>query len=525
MLFNSYEFILAFLPVVLIVFYLLGSRGWTEAAIVWLVAASLFFYGWWNPLYLGLLCASLAANFWLGRKLVPDAPQPGGRKAWLVAGLLLNLGLLAYYKYANFFVDSLGKVTGFDGSIGAIVLPLAISFYTFQQIAYLVDAYRGDTREYSFSHYCLFVTFFPQLIAGPIVHHREVLPQFARPGAFRLDHLKLAMGLTLFAIGLFKKVVLGDGMAVYASPAFAAAASGTTLSFFEAWLGTLAYTLQLYFDFSGYSDMACGLALMFGIRLPANFHSPYKAVNIIDFWRRWHMTLSRFLRDYLYIPLGGNRHGPWRRHVNLMITMLLGGLWHGAGWTFVLWGALHGAYLVINHLWHALLRRCGFAPGAGGRAARCAAGLLTFVAVVVAWVPFRAANIDTARSVLSSMAGLNGIGLPSGLAAPVRSLAPWATQKFGLNFDGGFPNNLVFWADGLPWMGVLLVIVFAAPNSNQLLRRHSAVLLPDHLSPERGAPRFPVWAPGPASVLVTAIALVWSLTWMTRVSEFLYFQF
>ncbi len=525
MLFNSYAFILAFLPVVLIVFFLIGSSGRREAAIVWLVAASLFFYGWWNPVYLGLLCGSLTVNFWLGRKVVPGTRYPGQRKAWLIAGLLLNLGLLAYYKYANFFVDSVSKAAGLEWSIDTIVLPLAISFYTFQKIAYLIDSYRGETRDHRFSHYCLFVTFFPQLIAGPIVHHKEVLPQFAQPGFFRFDHLNLAIGMTLFSIGLFKKVVLGDSMALYASPAFATAATGVHLSFFEAWFGTLAYTLQLYFDFSGYSDMASGLALMFGIRLPVNFHSPYKAVNIIDFWRRWHITLSRLLRDYLYVPLGGNRRGPWRRHVNLMVTMLLGGLWHGAGWTFVLWGALHGAYLVINHRWHALLRRCGVAPGVGGWPVRGAARLLTFLAVVVAWVPFRATSIDTALSMLSSMAGLNGIGLPSGLAALVQSRMPWATEAFGLNFDGTFPNGLAFRADGLPWIGLLLIIVCVAPNSNQLLRRHQPVLLPDHLSLDSGAPGFPVWRPGLASVLITAIALVWSLTWMTNVSEFLYFQF
>jgi len=264
------------------------------------------------------------------------------------------------------------------------VLPLGISFFTFQKIALLADAYEGKIQSLNFLDYALFVLFFPQLIAGPIVHHSEAMSQFQTRGPVQAS--VIAMGLTIFAIGLANKVLLADSLAVYATPQFDAAAAGAPLSFLAAWSGALAYTLQLYFDFSGYTDMAIGAALLFGVRLPLNFNSPYKARNIIDFWRRWHMTLSRFLRDYLYIPLGGNRHGKLSRYLNLFITMLFGGLWHGAGWTFIFWGALHGFYLAINHGWEALLARFGAGDVNPGGARRLGAQVVTFLAVVVGWV-------------------------------------------------------------------------------------------------------------------------------------------
>jgi D-alanyl-lipoteichoic acid acyltransferase DltB (MBOAT superfamily) len=304
-------------------------------------------------------------------------------------------------------------VTGSGIGAETILLPLAISFFTFQQIAYLVDAYEGLTREYNFLHYCLFVTFFPQLIAGPIVHHREMLPQFASDTIYRFNQSTFTAGLTTFCLGLFKKVIIADGAATYATPVFDAAEAGEILTFFEAWTGAFGYTIQLYFDFSGYSDMAIGLGMMFGIRLPLNFFSPYKAVNIIDFWRRWHMTLSRFLRDYLYIPLGGSRRGKVRRYVNLMVTMLLGGLWHGAGWTFVAWGALHGFYLVVNHAWHAVRRSLGHNLEKTTLAGRTLSRIVTLTAVIFAWVLFRAESFGGAMSIISGMVGLNGFALPS----------------------------------------------------------------------------------------------------------------
>lgn len=364
MLFSSPEFIYLYLPIVLLGFFWLAKWSHRIAA-TWLTAASLFFYGWWNPAYLGLLMASIFFNYSMGVVLARESMRPpdSRRRFLLVFGIAANLLLLGYFKYANFFLDSTNAVIGTTWDAGEIILPLGISFFTFTQIAFLVDAWRGLAKEFNFIHYGLFVTYFPHLIAGPVLHHKEMMPQFGQSETYRLQWENIAVGLTIFAIGLFKKIVLADGVAPYASPVFDAAHAGETLTFLEAWGGVLAYTLQLYFDFSGYSDMAIGASRLFGVRLPLNFNSPYQALNIIDFWRRWHMTLSRFLRDYLYFALGGNRHGKSRRYVNLLVTMLLGGLWHGAGWTFVVWGGLHGLYLVINHAWSGVKQRFGLPTG------------------------------------------------------------------------------------------------------------------------------------------------------------------
>jgi alginate O-acetyltransferase complex protein AlgI len=355
-LFHSYFFMFFFVPITVGVFFWLGGREYRRLAVAWLVGASLFFYGWWDPHYLALIVGSILFNYAIGRIfwLRTTSDRDLLFRGVLALGIAANLVALGYFKYFEFLVENLGRLTGSDFHIEEIVLPLAISFFTFQQIAYLVDAWKGEVRENSFLNYCLFVTFFPQLIAGPIVHHTEMLPQFFRRKIFTVRYEHLAVGLAIFFAGLFKKVVLADGVSVYSDPVFAAAEAGIALSFLEAWGGSLAYTFQIYFDFSGYSDMAIGLARMLGIRLPLNFNAPYKAVNIIEFWRRWHMTLSRFLRDYLYFPLGGNRKGPALKNLNLVVTMLLGGLWHGADWNFVLWGAMHGCYLILNHSWRAI---------------------------------------------------------------------------------------------------------------------------------------------------------------------------
>ena len=351
MLFNSEIFLFLFLPLTLLVFYLLGHFGKIKLALASLVIASLLYYGWWKPIYLPLILGSMTVNYGLGY-LIQKLQRSGATgKATLVVGIVFNLGLLGYFKYANFFVDNLNALSGDDWKLAPILLPLAISFFTFQQIAYLVDVHQKKAQEVDLLRYALFVTFFPQLIAGPIVHHSEMMPQFANKNIGRFQLANLITGGMIFAIGLFKKVVLADNIAPYATAVFNASAEGNSVPFVDAWTGVLAYTFQIYFDFSGYSDMAIGLGRMVGICLPLNFNSPYKATGIIDFWRRWHMTLSRFLRDYLYIPLGGNRMGPSRRYVNMITVMLLGGLWHGAGWNFVIWGALHGVYLGVNHAW------------------------------------------------------------------------------------------------------------------------------------------------------------------------------
>ena len=494
MLFNSFEFIFFFLPVTLLVFWLLTRHHRSQMAIAWLVGASLFFYAWWNPIYLGLLVASILFNFSFGAAI--SRAHRARRRALLVFGIAANLAVLGYYKYANFFLDNLNAVAGSDWDIGKILLPLGVSFITFQKIAYLVDAYQGKAREYDFLHFCLFVTFFPQLIAGPIVHHRDVMPQFADRARLRVSHENIALGLSIFIIGLFKKVAIADNLALFANPVFSAA-PGTTLSFQEAWLGALAYTFQLYFDFSGYSDMAIGLARLFGVKLPLNFHSPYQATSIIDFWRRWHMTLSRFLRDYLYIPLGGSRHGPARRYLNLFVTMLLGGLWHGAAWTFVIWGGLHGVYLLINHAWRGLCARLGLTHHMTSRPALLASGALTFFAVVVGWVFFRADSAAAAQSILFSMLGGHGLGS--------------ASQAFA--------NGLMNGSRALAWVAGAALLVWLLPNTQQLFARFAPAL--DSVS---GTTKLH-WRPTMLwLVFIVLLALV-AIYRLNNVSQFLYFQF
>jgi len=335
MLFNSYPFLLGFLPVTLIGFFAIGRVSRPGAA-AWLTLASLVFYGWWSPAYVALLLASIAFNYTLGARIARARArdEPALARRLLIAAVTIDLATLGYFKYANFFLDTLTTVSGITLPAARVILPLGISFFTFTQIAFLVDAYRGIAREYNPIHFALFVTYFPHLIAGPILHHKEMMPQFARPRIYVPHAGNLAVGATIFAIGLFKKTVLADRIAPFVAPVFDGAAA-TPPTLLVAWGGALAYTFQLYFDFSGYSDMAIGLSRLFGVQLPLNFASPYKSRSIIEFWRRWHMTLSRFLRDYVYFALGGNRRGRLRRYVNLFLTMLLGGLWHGAGWTFV----------------------------------------------------------------------------------------------------------------------------------------------------------------------------------------------
>ncbi len=322
MLFNSYSFLLAYLPVTLLGFFLVGRFG-KAAGAAWLSACSLFFYAWWDYRYVILLLASICINYFIGGYIARRSATAHGRRALGIA-VAGNLVLLGYYKYADFFLSSANAILGTNWPILGIILPIGISFFTFTQIAFLADAYAGKVTEYRFIYYVLFVTYFPHLIAGPVLHHKEMMPQFDEDCNYRPDAANFAVGLTIFAIGLAKKVLIADNLAIYAAPVFSPEATAPT--FFIAWGGILAYTFQLYFDFSGYSDMAIGLSRLFGVRLPLNFNSPYKARNIADFWRRWHMTLSRFLRDYLYIPLGGNRHGTFRRQINLMTTMVLGGL-------------------------------------------------------------------------------------------------------------------------------------------------------------------------------------------------------
>lgn len=520
MLFNSYEFLFLFLPITLIGFFLIGRSNKRMAA-AWLVGTSLFFYGWWNPAYLAIMLSSVLFNFMVGLALNDDNIAQV-KKAVLTYGIAANLALLGYYKYANFFVDSLNVVVGDAFMLETILLPLAISFFTFQQIAYLIDTYRGETKELDFLHYCLFVTFFPQLIAGPIVHHKEMLPQFARDSLYSINIRRHAVGYTIFTLGLFKKVVLADGIAAYATPAFHAADSGIALTLFEAWTGSLAYTLQLYFDFSGYSDMAIGLARMFGIRLPLNFNSPYKATSIIDFWRRWHMTLSRFMRDYIYIPLGGNKPGiAGDRRTNLMITMLLGGLWHGAGWNFLFWGGLHGGYLIINNIWRA--RHTGRAATTARE--KIFGWTVTFIAVVFAWVPFRAETIEGTKNMLFGMLGFNGISLdPSALLA-LGDYGSWL-MSIGVKFDGVLAHMegvTTFYA--ATWIILLLIIALLLPNTQQIMRKYHPAFETYKGEITRLRWKWMEWRPTRGWAFITTALFVFNILSLTQMSEFLYFRF
>jgi D-alanyl-lipoteichoic acid acyltransferase DltB (MBOAT superfamily) len=447
MLFNSPEFVLGFLPVVLIGFFLAGRVGGTRWALRWLIAASLFFYGWWNPKFVLLLAGSILANYAIAERI-----RRRSSRRWLIAGVAANLALLGWFKYANFMIHGVLRLNTPELDI---FLPLAISFFTFQQIMFLVESYRGERVDNGLLPYASFVAFFPHLIAGPIVRPREIMPQLlasdlAEP---RAEHL--ADGMTIL-LGLAKKVVLADTFAHYSDVGFAAAAQGAPISFIEAWYAALSYTLQIYFDFSGYSDMAIGLARMLNVRFPLNFASPYKAANIAEFWRCWHITLSQFLRDHVYIPLGGNRHGESRRNANLMATMLLGGLWHGAAWNFVLWGGLHGLYLVGH-------RRFPWRLPAG------AAHALTLLVVVIAWVPFRASNMSATLAMLRGMAGLNGIALPQMIVHAFPPLAAIATPVPVLPYLGdartlSFPEVTACLALG--W-----TIVLALPSVHELSER------------------------------------------------------
>ncbi len=448
MLFNSPAFVLGFLPIALLGFFIAGRVGGTVWGLRWLVLAGLVFYSWSDPILVLLLAGSIVANH-----LVAEQIARHSSRLWLIGGVTANLALLAWFKYANFFVHDVLRLHAVDFDI---VLPLAISFFTFQQISYLVETSRGDSVRPGLLPYAGFVAFFPYLIAGPIVRQREVVPQLLAPDLAvpRTEHI--ADGMTIFLLGMAKKVVLADTFAHYADIGFAAADHGTALTFVEAWYAAAAYALQIYFDFSGYSDMAIGLARMLNVRLPLNFASPYKATTIADFWHRWHITLSRFLRDHVYIPLGGNRRGAPRRSANLMMTMLLGGLWHGAAWNFVLWGGLHGLFLLMHRMYPWRL------PVFAGRT-------LTLLAVLVAWVPFRAAGIDATLAMFRGMAGLNGIALPQMIVHAFPPLAIIATAVPALPSLGdgrtlSFPEVTACLALG--W-----IIVLALPSVHELSQR------------------------------------------------------
>lgn len=504
MLFNSYEFLLAYLPLVILGYFWLGRFSELVAA-AWLAIASLAFYAWWDMRYLPLLLLSIAFNYGMGTVIARYARTTRG-KCLLALALMANLFNLAWFKYAGFIALSANALLGPTVPIPAVILPLGISFFTFTQIAFLVDAWAGKVNETRVIHYVLFVSYFPHLIAGPVLHHSEMMPQFDRQANYLPRLNNFIIGGSIFIFGLVKKMLIADNLAPLAGAVFDHTPEPSLLI---AWGGVLAYTFQLYFDFSGYSDMAIGLSRLFGVRLPLNFNSPYKATSITDFWRRWHMTLSRFLRDYLYISLGGNRHGKVRRYINLMLTMLLGGLWHGAGWNYLLWGGLHGLYLCIHHAWSATTR--GFAMP------RPLAITLTFLAVVVGWVFFRAQDTSTTLNILAGMCGMNGIGIPEAIGI---RLGSWGTtmQSLGVEFySGGGSQFIGTWA----WVTLGAIVAFSVPNTQEWharLRPALEIVLVRSRLPWRWSAH-PRWATGLG--LATAACILA----LSRPTEFLYFQF
>lgn len=493
MLFYAFEFMYLFLPVAVIGYYLVGGRS-RKAAVKWIVACSLFFYGWWNPVYVIFLAGSILFNYWTGLVL-----RERKSRLMLIFGICVNLGFIGYFKYAGFMVSVFNDVAGRSVVLHDIVLPLGISFFTFQQISWLIDNYAGRiaAKDRGLWEYGQFVMFFPQLIAGPIVHHSEMMPQFHQDANRFVNWRNMAAGLSIFVIGLAKKVVVADMAAPYANTVFSLAKDGQALLFPDAWIGALAYTVQIYFDFSGYADMAIGLALMFNIVLPLNFDSPYKSRSISMFWRRWHMTLGRFLRDYVYIPMGGSRCSRFRSSLNLFITMFICGIWHGAGWTFILWGAVHGLFLMVQRLWS------WFSPV---RLPGVVATGLTFVCVVFAWVLFRAESLPEAAIVIKSMAGLSGFGTGGETAA--HALAG--------------PDMVRAWVVILP----ALLAAFLLPNSQTLMGNALTIIQPVRTREKSG--RVLTWKPNAGwagYMVILSLVSLYCLLDQSNVQEFIYFQF
>jgi len=513
-LFNSYIFILCFLPITWILFFSIAKHSNVWAAF-FLFLASLFFYGWWNPLYVILLLLSSAFNYGISRAILGSSGSPL-QKGWLFIGVAGDLAVLCYYKYFAFLLG----IFGLTPPVHATALPLGISFFTFTQIAFIVDTYRRQASLTTAVHYGLFVTYFPHLIAGPLLHHKQIIPQFTSEKMYSPSLENVAVGITIFVLGLAKKVIIADGLAPYVGKVFGAANAGVPVDMGEAWLGTLGYTLQIYFDFSGYSDMAIGISRMFNVILPANFYSPYQSLNIIDFWRRWHITLSNFLRDYLYIPLGGNRKGPFRRYLNVFITMLLGGLWHGAGWTFIIWGGLHGVMLMVNHWWRDFLTRFGLVSVSKTWPVRLASWGLTFFCVVICWVFFRSPTLDSSITIIRAMFGAHGLSVPKYMAGffSGQSGTGW------VHFRGFSSNFLLDDIFGI-YLGVGLFIALCMPCIIHIMRTVTPALgLPKQTAGEGFFPGM-TWKPTLGTAIVLALLTIVLLLLLERPSEFLYFQF
>ena len=517
MLFNSYLFVFVFLPITLILFFIIAIKS-HRYALYWLVSASLVFYATWNPAYLILLLTSICFNFFIGKNIaILNKKNSVYAKYLTIFGVAANIILLVYYKYFGFLIDNFNMLFKGDIQNPHIILPLGISFFTFTQIAFLVDTYQKSAKEFNVSHYALFVTYFPHLIAGPILHHKEMMTQFADPKIYKPNWDNLSIGLSIFFIGLFKKLIIADDMANYVKPVFDEVATGKSVSILDAWGGALAYTFQLYFDFSAYSDMAIGLSLLFGIKLPLNFASPYKATSIIEFWRRWHMTLSRFLKDYVYISLGGNRKGYIRRYFNLIITMLVGGMWHGANWTFIIWGGLHGVYLFINHLWREIKLKLPMPFLFNNVFYDLISLVITFLAIVVGWAIFRADNVMAAKLMIEGMMGIHGIQMPIKWGDQLGQTKEWLVIK-GVKFE----NTTTFNSGKLPLrLLICFIIVWCLPNTQDFFSRFNPVLN----MTEKKEVKWWQWQPNHIWLLIFSILAASGILSLGELSEFIYFQF
>ena len=488
MLFNSHIFIFLFLPTVFSVYFLLTYKRLNYLAKCWLIISSMFFYGWWNLYYLPILLVSILVNFAISKKLQSLGKNDNKqkvRKIYFLAGLIFNLILLGYFKYRDFFIDTVNQVLQTNFPILNLALPLGISFFTLQQIAFLVDTYEDFADEPSFIDYAIFVSFFPQLIAGPIVHHAEMMPQFSSYRNLSLNYKNIVQGILIFFLGLFKKVIIADTFSIWATTGFDEA---TTLTFAEAWACSLSFTFQLYFDFCGYTDMAIGLALLFNIKLPVNFNSPYKATNIQDFWRRWHITLTRFLKDHVYIPLGGNKTKPFRIYANLMVTFLIGGFWHGAGWTFVFWGFIHGLAIIVHRLW----KDFGF------RMYRFLGWVITFNFVNLSWIFFRANEWDDAIKVLKGMLGLSGVVVTEDLIETVPIV-----KKFGF-YVGDHLLNIEASDDVFRMIALAGILVLFGQNSTHIKNTFKMNWL---------------------NIILLSLVFVASILGLSKGSPFIYFNF
>lgn len=490
MLFNSYEFIFLFLPITVAIYYLLNRWRMPIASNAWILFASLFFYGWWNIKYIPLLLGSILFNYTIGSLLSDfniNKKNLISKKSIFVFGVVTNILLLGYFKYSDFFIANLNTIAGLNINYLKVVLPLGISFFTITQLAFLVDCYEGLVTERKLLNYALFVTFFPHLLAGPILHHKEMMPQFDRLRNKVINYRNLSIGCYLFFIGLFKKIIIADGFAQIVASGFD---KTTSLNFIEGWVTSLSYMMQIYYDFSGYSDMAVGIGLLFNIVLPWNFNSPYKSVNIIEFWKRWHITLANFITTYLYTPIlratGSITFS--RSLLAIFIAMIISGIWHGAGWTFILWGACHGVALVVNHYWR---RKRIFMP-------KFLAWLLTFLFINFTFVIFRAKDIHRAYNVFKSMLGAGVPVLGGGLDKITLSdfTHGYLWKALLINIQG---RDATFTT-----LLVVLVFTFATKNS---------IYLANTFKPD--------WK---RFVFLLAITM-YSLLNMGKVTEFLYFQF